>query len=443
MLEAKYVIIGNSAGGIGAIEAIREVDREGSIILISDEPYPAYSRPLISEHLAGERDLDGMLYRPEDFYEWNGVQTLFGKVATDLNVSEKTVKLEDRQRVAYGKLLLAVGGKPIVPPMEGLDRKGVFTFTTLDDAREIRALIPEVKKAVVIGGGLIGISVTDALRKLGVEVSIIELMNRILGAVLDEEASRMAGEVVRKAGVDIRTGRTVKTITGKAGKDGQVGGVILDNGERIESDLVIVAIGVSPRIDLVKGTDINVNRGILVDRHMATSAPDVYACGDVAESYDFIVGADRVVPIWPNAHIGGRVAGYNMAGKNAEYPGGTAMNSLKYFGLPVASAGLVNAGDGCEVLSHRTDGRYQKFVLQNGKLVGMVLVKDVEPAGILFGLMRDRVDVSGFRDSLVSDAFGLISLPEDILRKRLELPDLGRLHVFHEPEAYADAVDEG
>ena len=190
-------------------------------------------------------------------------------------------------------------------PMDGLDKKGVFTFMTLDDAKRIGEKLAEAKRAVVIGVGLIGISVTEALKKCGVAVTIIELMNRILGTVLDEEASRMVGDVVSEAGVDIRTGHTVKTIIGRDSDDGTVGGVILDDGESIPCDLVIVAIGVVPQIDLVKDTEIKVNRGILVDRQMETSYPGVYACGDVAEAYDFIYASNRVVPIWPNAHIGG------------------------------------------------------------------------------------------------------------------------------------------
>lgn len=444
-MHTRYLIIGNSAGGIGAIEAIRLVDKEGSIVIVSDEMYPVYSRPLISEHLAGERKLEGILYRSEDFYRQNQVQTVFGKRAVRLDLDLCEIELEDEKKVFYEKLLLATGGTPIVPPMEGLDKKGVFTFTTLDDAKGIAEKLSNgAKKAVVIGGGLIGISVTDALRKCGVEVTIVELMDRILGAVLDEEASQMAKETVEDAGVVFRTGHTVKKIIGKDDEDVIVGGVILDDGEYIKCDLVIVAIGVIPRIDLTKDTGINVNRGILVERHMATNIPNVYACGDVAESYDFIYKGDRIIPIWPNAYIGGRIAGYNMAGKEAEYPGGTAMNSLKYFGLYVSSAGMVNAmNDDCEVISHRDNGLYQKFVIRDDKLVGMVLVRDIERAGIFYGLMRDGVDVSGFKDSFISDKFGLVNLPEYILKQRLELPNLGRLHVFHEPINYEEPVLEG
>lgn len=442
-MRTDYLIIGNSAGGIGAVEAIRLIDSEGAITIISDEPYPVYSRPLISEHLAGERDLVGMLYRSDDFYTVNKVQTIFGKEVVRIDIAAGEVELADTEKISCQKLLLSTGGNPIFPPTDGSDKKGVFSFTTLDNAKGIAEMVNEgSRKAVVIGGGLIGISVTDALKKLGVNVIIVELMGRILSAVLDEEASRMAREVVEAADVEFRTGHTVKTIVGD---DGIVSGVILDDGEEIECDLVIVAIGVVPRIDLVKDTDIKVNRGILVDRHMATSNPDVYACGDVAESYDFIYEDDRVVPVWPNAHIGGRIAGFNMAGREAEYLGGTAMNSLKYFGLSIASAGMVNPMRDieCEVLSQRDDGRYQKFVLQNGKLVGIVLVRDIEKAGIYFGLMRDGVDVSNFKDSLLSEEFGIISLPEDVLRKRLELLDLSKLSSVMVREEIEVVVDEG
>lgn len=441
-MKTDYLIIGNSAGGIGAMEAIRQVDAEGSITVVSDEAYPAYSRPLISEYLAGERDIEGMLFRPLDFYERLQVETILVNGVVRLDLGHRVVQLSDRQEISYGNLLLATGGCPIVPPIEGSNRPGVFTFTTIGHAEGISLCIAKgARRAVVIGGGLIGISVADALRKLNVEVVIVELMDRILGAVLDEQASQMAAKNLTAAGVDLRTGRTVKTIVGMgADEDAPVGGVILDDGESIPCDFVIVAIGVIPRTELVKGTDIKVNRGILVDRHMETSHPGVYACGDVAESYDFIYETDRVVPIWPNAHIGGRVAGFNMAGKKAEYQGGTAMNSLKYFGMPIASAGMVNAnGDsGCEVLALAENGRYQKFVIRDERLVGMVMVGDIERAGVYFGMMRDAVNIADIKDSLLSDEFGLINLPEQWLKKRLELPDLSRLHVFHEPEVYEE-----
>jgi NAD(P)H-nitrite reductase large subunit len=189
---------------------------------------------------------------------------------------------------------------------------------------------------------------------------------------------------------------------------------------------VIIAIGVLPRTELISDTGISVNRGIVVDRHMATSSPDVYACGDVAEAYDFVYDENRLSPIWPNAYIGGRIAGFNMAGIPAEYAGGTAMNSMKYFGQDVVSAGIVNPTDeNYEVVSQRYDTTYRKVVLKDGLVVGMVFVYDIEKSGIVFGLMRDKVNVDGFKQELLAYDFSLASLPEEIWRPKLEIPPSG------------------
>jgi NAD(P)H-nitrite reductase large subunit len=159
---------------------------------------------------------------------------------------------------------------------------------------------------------------------------------------------------------------------------------------------------------------------------MATSNPDVFAGGDVAEAYDFIYGENRLTPIWPNAYMGGRVAGFNMAGVSTEYSGGTAMNSLKYFGLAVVSAGMVDPPDGSyEVISNKRDHVYKKLVLKDGLIAGMVFADDIEKSGIVFGLMKERVKVDGFKQALVADDFGLTSLPEEMWRARLGIPASG------------------
>ncbi len=425
-MRTKYLIIGNSAGGIGAAEAIREVDKAGSIIVISDEPYPAYSRPLISKYLAEGCPLERMLFRPIDFYEKNNISTFLGRKVERLDIDEHAIELENGERITWEKLLLATGGLPIVPQIEGIGRRGVFTFTTLNDARAIDKSLNRAVRAVVIGGGLIGVSVTEALVKRGIEVTVVEMKEHILNTIFDEEASALEEETFMQAGVSIVTSHTVAEI----GNDPFVGeatsSVTLDDGSRIPCDLVVVAIGVLPRTELVSGTGIKVNRGIVVDRRMAASHPDVYACGDVAEAYDFVYGQNRLTPIWPNAYIGGRIAGFNMAGIPTEYPGGTAMNSLKYFGLDIVAAGMVTpSDDSYEVLSKKYDNIYHKVVLKDGLVVGMVFAGNIEKSGIVFSLMKDRVNVDGFKQELLACDFGLASLPEEIWRPRLEMPPSG------------------
>ena len=424
--KAKYLIIGNSAGGIGAAEAIREVDKVGPIIIISDEPYPAYSRPLISEYLAEGLPVERMLFRPADFYEKNNIRSLLGGKVERLDIDEHVIEVGKGKRIAWEKLLLATGGVPVVPQIEGISGRGVFTFTTLDDAKAISEFLSWPARAVVIGGGLIGVSATEALVKRGVEVTVVEMKERILNTILDEEASALGEETMRQAGVKIITGHTVAEITGDPSAGEATSSVTLDDGSRIPCNLVVVAIGVQPRTELVSGTGIKVNRGIVVDRYMATSAADVYACGDAAEAYDFVYGENRLTPVWPNAYIGGRTAGFNMAGVPTEYPGGTAMNSLKYFGLEAVSAGMVNPpDDGYEVLSEKYNTAYRKVILKEGLVVGMVFVGNIEKSGIVFGLMKDRVNVDGFKRKLLAGDFGLASLPEEIWRPWLEAPASG------------------
>jgi NAD(P)H-nitrite reductase large subunit len=188
--------------------------------------------------------------------------------------------------------------------------------------------------------------------------------------------------------------------------------------------MVVVAVGVIPRTELAAQTDLKVNRGILVDRFMQTSVPNVYACGDVAEAYDFIHKTNRVLALWPVARIGGRVAGYNMAGHKCEYSGGTAMSALNYFGVPIISVGLttLDEAEGYETLTFpdQEASVYRKIVLKDGTIVGMTLVGDVEDAGIIFNLMKNQIKVEDFKRKLIADNFSLASLPET-LRKQLLL----------------------
>jgi NAD(P)H-nitrite reductase large subunit len=419
-VQTKYLIIGNSAGGIGAAEAIRQVDKEGALTIVSEEPYPAYSRPLISKYLAGERTIEGILFRPLDFYDQNNILFLPGKKVTHLELDSRTASLEDNEQIAWEKLLLAVGGKPIFPKMKGSDKRGVFTFTNLDDAKAVNKFLNNARRAVVIGGGLIGISVTEALVKRGIDVVVVEMKERILNTILDEQASLMAEEVLTRAGAEIITGHTVIEITGGE----TVEGVGLDNGEAMPCDLILVAIGVSPRPELALDAKLEINRGVVVDRHMATNHPAVYSCGDVAEAYDFVYGENRLTPIWPNAYIGGRIAGYNMAGIPTKYPGGTAMNSLNYFGIDITSAGMPTApnDDGYEVISRQENSTYQKVILKDNLVMGMISVGNIEKSGIIFGLMRDRVNVESFKQSLLADNFGLAFFPRALWQERLETP---------------------
>jgi NAD(P)H-nitrite reductase large subunit len=418
---SKYVIIGGSAGGIGAVEAIREVDPMGELTVISEEPFPQYSRPMISEYVSREATLETMKYRGDQFWKNNNVQTHTGRAAVKMDFTKKQVELEDGTKIDFEKLLIATGGKPFVPRMKGGEKDGVFTFTELSSAKGLESKLEQCKSGVVIGGGLIGVSAAEALVKRGINVTLVELKEHILNLILDEKASEIAEKVLTEAGVTVITGQTVQHILGKQDNEDAVGGVVMTDGTEIPCDLVVVAIGVIPRTELVKETDMKLNRGIVVDRFMRTNIPDVYACGDVAEAHDFLLDGNRLLPLWPLAHMGGRVAGYNMAGKKAEYAGGTVMSSLKYFDLPVIAVGNMNPEelDNYEVMvEHQPEKTvYKKILLKDGAIAGFIFLGDLEKAGIFFRLLKNHVDVSEIKDRLLSEDFGIITLPESIRQK--------------------------
>jgi NAD(P)H-nitrite reductase large subunit len=423
---SKYVIVGASAAGIGAVEAIREVDPVGTITVISEELCPEYSRPMISDFVSGKASLEKMKWRDNHFWKKNEVQALTGRTAVRLNLADKYVELDGGDRVSFEKLLLATGGEPFVPKIEGADKEGVFTFTMFSDAESLAAKIESAKRAVVIGAGLIGVGVAEALARHGLEVTMVEFKDKILSLILDPTASEVVENVIRKAGLTIITSQTVQRILGKPEDDRVVGGAVLTNGDRVPCDLVVIAIGVVPRMELVAGTDVKTNRGIIVDRFMRTNVPDVYASGDVAEAYDFILNENRLLALWPLAQLEGRVAGYNMAGKKADYPGGTSMSALKYFGVPIISVGIANPKeDGTyEILvkHDREKGLYKKLVLKDDVVVGMIFVNDIERAGIIFHLMKNCVNVKKFKQELISENFSLATLPAR-LRKKMGLGD--------------------
>jgi NAD(P)H-nitrite reductase large subunit len=392
-------------------------------MVISEESPAAYSRPLIGEYLCGNSSLEKITYRSKEFWRLNNVEVFLGKRVVGVELSNKFVTLEGGEKVYFENLLLATGGKPITGSIDGKDKRGVFTFTSLSDAEILKARIGGKERAVIIGGGLIGVCLAEALAKNGMDVAIIELKETILSLLLDPTSSEIIRSKIQKEGIKVLTGHSVQRIIGKKDDENTVDAVVLENAQVIPCELVVIAIGVRPRIELAQGTEIKTNIGIVMDRFMRTSVPYVYACGDVAEAYDFVFEENRVLPQWPTAYIGGRTAGFNMAGKETQYPGSTLMSALKYFNIPVIAAGVTNPMNSQEIQSlisySPKDAIYKKIVIRKGRIIGFILVKDIERAGILFYLMQENVDTDEFKEKLLSSDFGLLSLPAELRKKML------------------------
>ena len=417
-MDTRHLIIGNSVAAVAAAEAIREVDETGGIVMVSREPRHVYSRPLISYWLAGKVDDRRMDWRPRSFYDELKVRAVLGKEAVRLDAAKHVVELADGGRIGYEKLLIATGGTPIVPRIKGHDAAGVFTFTEWADAERVRDFIKQRKvgRAVVVGAGMIGVKTAEALAGIGVKVTVVELAPRVLAAALDEPAARLAAGAMTRAGVELRCGAEVEAVVAR---ERHAAAVRLKGGEELPCELVVVAVGVAPNAQLARTAAgaVEVDRGVLVDDLMRTTAPDVYAAGDVAQGREALSGTKRAIPIWPGAFRQGRIAGLGMAGAEPErYDGALVMNSVSVFGLATVSVGVAAQppGDAEVLASERAEPpAYRKVVLKGRRIIGAMLVGDIDRAGIFTGLIRSGTDVSSVKDLLLTEQFGVLSLPAE------------------------------
>lgn len=411
----KHVIIGNSTAAVGAVEGIRRLDRSGTITMISAEPHHTYARPLISYFLAGKLNLERMAYRPYDFYQQNNVTTMLGQRANTINTAKKLVRIDSGEDVPYDQLLVATGSKQVNLPIEGMAKENVFSFYTLDDAQRLQAFIRTGMKGVVLGAGLTALKAAEALVALGVETTLV-VRSRILRNFLDTRAAELMGHHLTKSGLRLVCGNEPVAILGKRGAQA----VQLANDTTLPCDFVVSSVGIAANIDVVEQTAVEVDRGILVEHGMRTNVSGVYAAGDVAQGYDLQLGSRRVIPLLPVAYAQGDVAGQNMAGAAATYAG-MGMNAVSFFGLPVISAGCIDAADGDDVHLEQNVGSnvYRKLIFRGEHLSGFVLMDKIDRAGILTWLIREKINVTPFKESLIDGTFNHAHLPEPLRREKV------------------------
>jgi len=438
IFKTDYLIIGNSAAGLSTAESIRKNDKNSSISVLTREKYFNYSKPLITYYLAGKLGPDNLYFKKKDFYIDNKIDLKTSEKAVSVNSSENTVLTESGNEYFFNKLLIASGGRPVIPGIKvsdengmvsGLDEamhsvKGLFTLTSLDDAISIRKYINEyaVKTASILGGGLIGLKAAEAFLELGLTINIIELAGNLLSASFDMAASEIISDSIKKSGSGIYCGQTIDEIYTK---NGCLSGFKLGDGRKILSNLLVVAVGVLPDEGLIKDSGIKTDKGIITDNRMRTSSGNIYAAGDVVKSHDILTGVNRNMAIWPIAVQQGAAAGQNMSGRDTIYNGGFLMNSVEILGVPVISLGLSSVDDSSKIEDlkiykvHDYDKKiYRKIVVRENRIIGAILIGAIERAGIYCGLINNRVDVSEIGDSIAREDFGLIQLPADY-RKHL------------------------
>lgn len=388
----KYVIIGNSAGAIGCIEGICSIDKEGEIVLISNEKHHTYSRPLISYLIYGKTDEQKMKYRPDSFYADNKVNTMLGKTVTSIDKDSKKVTLDDNTSVSYDKLLVATGSSPFIPPMAGIEKvENKFTFMTLDDAKALDSTISKDKNVLIVGAGLIGLKCAEGICKKVNKITVVDLADRILPSILDTEGSEIMQKHIEKSGVEFILGDSVAEFTENT--------ATLKSGKTVSFDIVVLAVGVRPNVSLIKDIGGVVNRGIATNEKCETSIKDIYAAGDCTESYDITTDENRVLALLPNAYMQGECAGINMAGGEKLYDKAIPMNAIGFFGLHIITAGAYTG----EVYISKEEGSYKKLFYKDNMLKGYILIGKIERAGIYTSLIREKTPLDSIDFELIKE----------------------------------------
>ncbi|RTZ99779.1 MAG: NAD(P)/FAD-dependent oxidoreductase [Deltaproteobacteria bacterium] len=387
----KYSIIGNGIAGVCAAETIRQLDRAAEITLIGDETFPPYSRPMISHVLDGSLPSEKLPIRSSRFYDDLKIIPVLGSRVSAIDVDRRVLTTTDRRKTTYDKLLIATGAdaRPVVA--KGVDLKNIFYMRTEAHIRSIIECLPTAETALVLGGGLVGFKAAHGLLKRGLKVTMLITSGYPLSMQVDETAGQMILAELLKSGLTVRVGTSVMAFEGK----GKVERARLSDDSTLSCDMVIVGKGVSPSLAFVPKEKIKTDHGILVDHHLQTTIPDVFAAGDVAEAVDITRKKRWINAIWPEAAAQGCVAGANMAGRHVVYPGSVSRNVMRVMALDVMTLGLVNPPDdfGYKVMAHadRRRGRYRKLVFRDNVLVGAMLINDIDQGGILLSLIQNEI----------------------------------------------------
>ncbi|MFH0822877.1 MAG: FAD-dependent oxidoreductase [Pseudomonadota bacterium] len=407
----RYVIIGNGIAGIGAAETIRSLDPQGSITIVAGEEFPPYSRPMISLLLEGAVGKEQLFLRSHDFYSKLEIQTFIGEKAASLDVDAKSVLTERGRRVDYDRLLIATGADPRPIKAAGNDLGNVSFMRTQAHVDTMLQALPSVKQALVLGGGLVGFKAAYGLLRRGIETTMLIRSGYPLSMQVDETAGRLILDELTANGLQVKVGVEVEAFEGKGGFIRQAR---LSDGTVLPCRLAVVGKGVLPATDFVPKDRIKVDLGIVVDDHLETGVPGVYAAGDVAQAMDVARKQSWVNAIWPVAIQQGRVAGANMAGRPVSFPGSIGRNVIRVFGLDVLAGGLLYPPrDGGYTELKRFDPArktYRRLILRGDVPVGLVMVGEIEQGGVILSLIQRQLPLAVDPELILEPSFTVATL---------------------------------
>lgn len=396
----KHVVLGAGPAGVIAAETLRRADPGAAVTLVCGEAEAPYSRMALPYLLAEDVGEDGThLRHGEGHYDSLGIELRQGRVAS-ISPDKGEVTLEDGNSLSYDRLLIATGSRPARPPVPGMDLDGVVSCWTLEDARRIAAATKPGSKVVLMGAGFIGCIVLEALASRGVELTVVEMEDRMLPRMMDDAGAAMIKRWCEAKGVTVLTSTAVKSVEA-AGK-----GLKLDvGGNSLEADLVVCATGVRPNIEFLAGSGIETDQGILVGDRLQTNKPGIYAAGDVAQGPDFSTGERMVHAIQPTASEHGRIAAANMAGADTPYRGSLIMNVLNTVGLITASYGLWQGVKGGDQVVVQDEGAYKYLRLEfdGDVLVGSLSLGLTQHVGVLRGLIQTKAPLGPWKARLMQN----------------------------------------
>ncbi len=414
-----YVILGTGVAGIAAAQAIRAIDKQGTITFISEDPHWYYSRPGLAYYLTGEIEEKQLFpFQPEDYKALNA--HFWQATAVKILPQEQFVALNDGKRVPYDRLLISVGASASRLKVPGAELEGVVKLDHMEDARQIVARSKRARSAVVVGGGITALELAEGLALRRLKVHLLIRTNRYWSNVLDEAESKIIQHRLKEDRINVHYESELDEVLGKQGK---VVGVRLKSGQQIDCDMLAYAIGIQPRIKLAKESGITCDRGILADEHLRTNQPNIFAAGDVAQVYDPVSGRSVIDSLWTPAREQGHIAGSNMAGKSLAYIKSVSFNVTRLAGLTTTIIGNVGVGtDSVEnpfviargdsetwrdmpdaiIAQNGFDINHVRLMLTGKYIVGAIVMGDQKLSSALQTIVRDRLDISSIREQLLA-----------------------------------------
>lgn len=392
-MSKNIVIIGGGVATVSAIKAIREVDKNINLYVIQNEKHYPYYRTKLTKGLFDNLDADKILIQKKEWYDSNNIKVFTDTKVISVDVKNSRVNLSNGSSINYDKLLVATGASNFKPPIDGIDKKNIFTIRELEDVKDIRKSVENKNTILNIGGGIQGLEAAWAFSQQNKKVIVVEALERLMPRQLDKRASEILQSIIENSKVKVILNAKVEKVIGKD----EVEGIVLSDRNKVNCDMLVYSVGIRANTSLLENTDVNIDKGIVVNNKMQTNIENIYAAGDVAELPGQIGG------LWNVASEEGKVAGYNIVGKEADYSITTPITMMNAFDISIFSMGNIEENCDATIIDDNGDGKtYKRLFIKDNKIVGVILIKDTKSSMIIKKAIGNKTIISDIDLSKVS-----------------------------------------